>query len=278
MNEFERLDVSRTVSDDEYSAAGRLQRSNNGEPDRIRKTRHMRKGYWKRLMRSRAAVVAIGTAIYGLLRFVHSTQRKAAGSSDFDAILHETHPAIVGLWHGQHLLAPFFRPRDLPYAALLSRNADAELNAHVVEAFGISTVRGSGGRGIDHRTKNKGGARALVTMRRLLLEGSGICMIADIPKGAARQAGLGIVTLAKISGRPIIPAAAVTSRHRVIAGAWDKARVPLPFGRIAVVMGSAITVPSDADAALLEDKRREVTVAIEAANRAAERLAAGTSA
>ncbi|WP_245197520.1 lysophospholipid acyltransferase family protein [Jiella mangrovi] len=225
-------------------------------------------------MRSPFAVAGIGTTVYGVLKFVHATQRPVAGSADYDRILHDEHPAIVGLWHGQHLLAPFFRPRDLPYAALLSRSADAEINARVVEAFGISTVRGSGGRTDVKRSRvrRKGGARAVVAMRRLLANGTGICMIADVPKGTAREAGLGIVTLAKISGRPIIPSAALSSRHCIVESAWDKARIPLPFGRIAVVMGEPITVPADASETLLEEKRRELTIAIEAANSAAERL------
>ncbi|WAP67337.1 lysophospholipid acyltransferase family protein [Jiella pelagia] len=246
-------------------------------PDRAReksKPRRTVRGALRQLGRSKAAIAVAGVAVGGLLRFVHATQRRAAGSSDFRRILTEEHPAIVGLWHGQHLLAPFFRPRELPFVALLSRNADAEINARVVESFGISTVRGSGGReGVKaKRAKRKGGARALVALRHLLAGGTGVCMIADIPKGTPRDAGLGIVTLAKISGRPIIPAGAVTSRHRVVARAWDKTRIPLPFGRIAVVMGAPIVVPADADEAMMEAKRREVTAAIEAANLAAERL------
>ncbi|MCD2472636.1 lysophospholipid acyltransferase family protein [Jiella sp. MQZ9-1] len=231
----------------------------------------------RRFWRSDGVSASVSAAIYALLRAVHATQRPVAGSCDFRRILTEQHPAIVGLWHGQHLLAPFFRPRELPYAALLSRSADAELNARVVEAFGIATIRGSGGRQTTKRTKRKGGARALVAMRRLLAEGTGICMIADIPKGTAREAGLGIVTLAKISGRPIVPSGAVTSRHHIVEGAWDKTRIPLPFGRIAVVMGAPIHVPADADDELLEIKRREVSCAIEAANREAERLVGITS-
>jgi lysophospholipid acyltransferase (LPLAT)-like uncharacterized protein len=37
-------------------------------------------------------------------------------------------------------------------------------------------------------------------------------MTADMPK-RARTAGLGIVTLARLSGRPIVPTAVVTSRR-----------------------------------------------------------------
>ncbi|KQT55008.1 hypothetical protein ASG43_04525 [Aureimonas sp. Leaf454] len=226
----------------------------------------------KRLTRDRRATAAIGGLIYGALRWIHGTQRKAEGSSDFTEILTREHPAIVALWHGQHLLAPFFRPTSLPYVALLSKNADAEINASVVERFGIRTVRGSGGRVRDKATE-KGGARALIALRRLLGEGVGVCMIADVPKGVPREAGLGIVTLARISGRPIIPSAAVTSRRRVVKSSWDQTTLPLPFGRIAVVLGPPIHVPPNADEAMLEEKRREVTRAIEDANRMALDLA-----
>ena len=107
------------------------------------------------LGRSGAAVRVGGAAIYGVLQAIRATQRVADGSSDWRAILTKEHPAIVALWHGQHLLAPFFRPRELPYVALLSRNVDAAINADVVERFGIGTVRGSGGR-VRHAASEKG--------------------------------------------------------------------------------------------------------------------------
>lgn len=225
----------------------------------------------RRLLRSPATMAVGGSAIYRGLRLVHATQREATGSTDWRSRLTAEHPAIVGLWHGQHLLAPFFRPAELPYVALLSRNADAEMNAAVVARFGIETVRGSGGRAGPVRAQ-KGGAKALIALRRYLARGFGVCMIADVPKGVPRDAGLGIVTLARISGRPVLPSAAVTSRRYVVESSWDKTTVPLPFGRIAVVVGDPIHVAADADAEEMEAKRREITLAIEAANVAAERL------
>ncbi len=226
----------------------------------------------KAASRSPGAVRLVGRLIYEALRGIRASQRPAAGSSDFDAILHREHPAIVALWHGQHLLAPFFRPRDLPYLALLSRSADAEINAAVVERFGIETVRGSGGR-VREAASEKGGVRALIRMKRALDDGLGICMIADVPKGTPREAGLGIVTLARLSGRPIVPSAAVTSRRRVLEKTWDKTTLPLPFGRIAVVMEEPIFVPPQAGADELEAIRAQLTLAIERANRRAADLA-----
>ncbi|BDA82828.1 hypothetical protein Sa4125_03700 [Aureimonas sp. SA4125] len=229
----------------------------------------------QRILRRPPVTKAAGWLIHGALRFVRRTQDLAPGTSDWSDVLTREHPAIVALWHGQHLLAPFFRPESLPYVALLSRNADAEINAGVVERFGIDTVRGSGGR-VRHTVSQKGGARALIVLRRKLAEGSGVCMIADVPKGTPREAGLGIVTLARLSGRPIIPAAAVTSRRYVVAKSWDKTTVPLPFGALAVVLGAPIHVPAGADAEAMEEARRAVTLAIEAANAKALALLAET--
>ncbi len=252
--------------------AGEASDERPAAPPRRRRWRVRVQRRLKAASRSPAAVRLVGRLIFEALRGIRASQRTAEGSSDFRAILHEQHPAIVALWHGQHLLAPFFRPAELPYLALLSRSADAEINAAVVERFGIETVRGSGGR-VREAASEKGGVRALIRMKRALDEGYGICMIADVPKGTPREAGLGIVTLARLSGRPIVPSAAVTSRRRVLEKTWDKTTLPLPFGRIAVIMEEPIFVPADAGADELEAIRARLTLAIERANRRAAELA-----
>src|SRR5260370_11126577 len=75
--------------------------------------------------------------------------------------------------------------------------------------------------------------------------GTRAAMTADVPT-RARVAGLGIVTLARLSGRPIVPMTVVTSR-RLQFRTWDRASLGLPFGRAAVVAGDFIRVPADAD-------------------------------
>ena len=140
-------------------------------------------------------------------------------------------PAIVAMWHGQHFMAPSVYPKGAPLVAMVSRSADAELNALVIEKFGIRTVRGSGGRE-NSRHLDKGGAKALIALKKALDDGSNVFMIADIPHGTPRQAGLGIITLARLSGRPIVPVAIVTSRRKVLERSWDKTTIHLPFGRL----------------------------------------------
>jgi lysophospholipid acyltransferase (LPLAT)-like uncharacterized protein len=87
--------------------------------------------------------------------------------------------------------------------------------------------------------------------------GSSVAMTADVPK-RARVAGMGIVTLAKLSGRPIVPTAAVMSR-RVQFNSWDRASLGLPFGRAIIVVGDIIRVSRDAD----EDEMEAARVAVE---------------
>ena len=183
-------------------------------------------------------------------------------------------PAILALWHGQHILAPAFYPSSRKLVAMVSKSADAELNAKVLERFGVATVRGSGGRA-GANNSDKGGARALLQLKKALDGGSNVCMIADIPHGTPRDAGDGIILLARISGRPIIPAAIATSRRKVLDRSWDKTTINLPFGRGVLHFGRPIHVPADADAETMEALRRELTGELNATFEAAYRMVEG---
>jgi lysophospholipid acyltransferase (LPLAT)-like uncharacterized protein len=179
-------------------------------------------------------------------------------------------PTIVALWHGQHLLTPFYYPRGEPLVVMVSRSADAEMNALVIEKIGFQAVRGSGGR---ENTKHleKGGARALIALKRALDSGKNVAMIADIPHGTPREAGLGIVTLARLSGRTILPIALATSRRKVIEKSWDKTAISLPFGHASLTVGEPVSVPADASDAVLAEKQREVTASLNEATARAYR-------
>jgi lysophospholipid acyltransferase (LPLAT)-like uncharacterized protein len=89
-----------------------------------------------------------------------------------------------------------------------------------------------------------------------LEQGINVAMTADVPK-ISRRAGLGVVTIAKHSGRPIYPVAIATS-NRIALKSWDRASLHLPFGRAALVVDEPVRVPADADTAALEAARLEV--------------------
>lgn len=236
------------------------------------------KSFWQKIRRplaqSRFVKGVLASLLGSALRFVRFTNRLSRDSSDLRVAYADLSPAIIALWHGQHLLAPCLLPRNQKMLAMVSRSADAELNALVLEKFGFEAVRGSGGRS-DSRHQGKGGARALITLKRALDDGKNVAMIADIPHGTPRDAGLGIVTLARLSGRPVVPLAVTTSRRRVLEQTWDKTTINLPFGRCVAILGDPVVVPADADSELMESKRLELTASLARATEEAYRIADG---
>lgn len=193
------------------------------------------------------------------LKLVEATTRFTIEPADFAARVRANAPVIAALWHGQHTLAHLAWPEGLKVAALISRNADAEINARVLENFGVIPVRGSGGSSA--KMHRRGGVVALREMLRLLDDGVSIVMTADVPK-VARKAGVGIVHLARRSGRPIYPVAVVTSARKVF-NSWDRASFPLPFGRGAIVIGEALRIAPDCSEDELEKARQELEVRLD---------------
>ena len=175
-------------------------------------------------------------------------------------------PAIFAFWHGQHFLTPFIRTKESHRAkVLISRHRDGEFNAIAVERLGVGTIRGSGDHGSAfHR---KGGVGAFKEMVRALEENYSVALTADVPK-RSRVVGLGIIMLARESGRPIMPFAMATSRF-IRLNNWDRTTINLPFGRGALVGIEEINVPPNADAATMEQLRQKLENILNEATRRA---------
>ncbi len=227
----------------------------------------------RRIGRSEFGQEAIGFLLASYLRLVRRTSRFATVPEDLDAYIEGRTPLIAAMWHGQHLMMPFARPATMgPLAALISRHEDAGPQALALEHLGIMAVRGSGGP-VD-RQYYKGGAPAMRELLRLLDSGASVALTADIPK-TARVAGMGIVTLAKLSGRPIVPTAVVASR-RIQFDTWDRASLGLPFSRAIVVAGDFIPVSAEADDAAMETARLAVQEGLDEAHRRAYSMVGAT--
>ncbi len=178
-------------------------------------------------------------------------------------------PAIFAFWHGQHFLTPFIKTKESHRAkVLISRHRDGEFNAIAAERLGIGTIRGSGDHGSSfHR---KGGVGAFKEMVRALGRGYNVALTADVPK-RSRVAGLGIIMLARESGRPIMPFAMATSRF-IRLNNWDRTTINLPFGKGALVGIETIWVPPDADTEAMEKIRAHVEAILNEATRRAYAL------
>ena len=130
-------------------------------------------------------------------------------------------------------------------------------------------MRGSGGR--PSKMHKKGGVAALRHLLKALEDNATVALTADVPKGPARIAGPGIVLLARLSGRPIVPIAPATSRS-ITLNSWDKAAINLPFGRMALVIGDPVFVPADLDEAGMPAMQETVKAALDAATTRAYEL------
>ena len=212
----------------------------------------------KRLVRSERFRVFAGTALAGWFRLVRRSCRVVVEPEGFLEKIGGPQPLIITTWHGEHFMLPFVKPDDRwPVKAMISRSRDGEMNVIVCEKLGIGAIRASAGRTGDE-VRRRGGVAGFVAALRELRGGTAVALTADLPKGPAKIAGEGIVQIARHSGVPIVPVATVTTNRKRMVRSWDRAAFNLPFGRFAIVFGTPITVPGDADAEMLETKRKAV--------------------
>jgi lysophospholipid acyltransferase (LPLAT)-like uncharacterized protein len=209
---------------------------------------------------------AVGFLAAEFLRLVWLTNRFSFDPPNVYDIVEPQMPAIFAFWHGQHFMTPFIKTKETHRAkVLISRHRDGEFNALAAERLGVGTIRGSGDHGAAfHR---KGGVGAFKEMVRALDENYNVALTADVPK-RSRIAGLGIIMLARESGRPIMPFAMATSRFIRLKN-WDRTTINLPFGRGALVGGDIIMVPPDAGAQTMEELRVRLETTLNDATRRA---------
>ncbi len=194
-----------------------------------------------------------------LARIIHVVQRTSTlvtEPADFADYLRSQKPMIFAGWHGQFMMVPamHYEVPDVEFSAMVARHTDAEIIGAAVEQFDVTLIRGAGA---GKRRKDRGGVHALRASITALEAGTSVYLTADVPPGPARRVGEGIIALARISGRPIIPAAAATSRYFAL-NTWSRITFNMPFSKLAYVVGDPIYVPADADENLKEEKRQEV--------------------
>jgi 3-deoxy-D-manno-octulosonic-acid transferase len=219
------------------------------------------------------AVTALGSTIAeSYIRLVFRTSRVLRDPPDTAAKLFAQHPQIFAVWHGQFMMVPAIKPETAAdIAIIVSRHKDAEILANTLQRFGMRAVRGAGA---GHRKKDRGGAAALRGALRALRDGATFALTADVPPGPARRAGEGIVMLAKISGRPIVPCAMATNRY-IALKSWSVFTFNLPFSTLAIVVGDPILVPREAGPIDLEEARLAVADGLNEVTARAYRLARG---
>jgi len=149
-----------------------------------------------------------------------SLRKEILGENYLRDIWERGEQVIIPFWHDQLFLLVFGYPGN--HAKLLiSSSKDGELLAKTMKYFEHDTVRGS---------SSRGGRAAFKEMLNLCQEKADIVLTPDGPKGPRHELKDGVVQLARMSGRPVVPMAFVCSRgHRFKS--WDHFIFPYPFGR-----------------------------------------------
>lgn len=203
---------------------------------------------WRRSRVKRSEVAAIAAFGYPIIAALGGTFRwQAEGEEHVQAVAASGRQPILALWHGRILPATIYF-RDRGVVAITSQNFDGEWIARIMQRFGYSQARGS---------TSRGGGRALRQLRREMDEGRPAAFTVDGPRGPAYEAQPGAVWLAKATGNPVLPFHIEAARFWTTRS-WDRAQVPKPWSRVAIVIGAPIEVPGDADGPTIEQKRTEL--------------------
>ena len=153
------------------------------------------------------------------------------GAEHYEAVLGSGRQPILAFWHGRILPSLYyFRHRRI--VVITSQNFDGEWIARIITRFGYGTSRGS---------TSRGGARALVQMRRDLADGRPVAFTVDGPRGPARLAQAGAAWLSGATGHPVVPFHIEADRFWTTSS-WDRAQIPKPFATMRVAIGAPFAV------------------------------------
>jgi lysophospholipid acyltransferase (LPLAT)-like uncharacterized protein len=155
---------------------------------------------------------------------------------------------IYTLWHGRLLpLTYLHRKQDI--ATLISQSSDGEYIARVVERWGYTAIRGS---------SSRGGSGALREMVKLARAARSMAITPDGPRGPRQQLKPGVLTLAQLTGQPMIPMSASATRAWWVDARWDRFLVPKPLATVFVRYADPVYVPRAADETAVAAIGREV--------------------
>jgi hypothetical protein len=158
---------------------------------------------------------------------------------------------IFATWHNRLFLVPYLyqkhwhgRLRD-KVAVMVSASKDGEKLVRVLEKFDLICVRGS---------SSRRGKEALLEMTRYVNDGYDAGITPDGPRGPKYQVASGVISLAHLTGAPIVPFA-WDAQWKIRLKSWDGFMIPLPFSRATLHIGAPVLVRRDDDR---ENKRLEL--------------------
>ncbi len=214
----------------------------------------------RRLVRSDFSYELLSSTVTAYLRLVWATSRLTSEPTSSQAVFDRNAPMIITTWHSEAFLLPLLRAREYPVDVLVSRAGDGEIISRSLHKLGCGTVRGAGATDRS-RMFEKGSVAAFRGLKASIDSGHSVVMTADFDRKSRGTVSPGIVALARLTQRPIIPAVVVT-HNRFHVGSWDRSAFNLPFGRAVFIHAGPILVPRRATETEVEEKRLEVERAL----------------
>jgi len=156
------------------------------------------------------------------------------------------HTVIGAFWHGRLLMMPFaYKYKGVKLSFLVSPHRDGQVVGKALQRFGLQPILGS--------TTRKG-FTAFKNMLRAQQDGSSIALVPDGPRGPRYRVQIGVIELARLTGRPVIPATFSSSRKKIF-NTWDRFLLPYPFSKGVFIYGEPVFVDPNGDRNHLEEKR-----------------------
>jgi lysophospholipid acyltransferase (LPLAT)-like uncharacterized protein len=133
-------------------------------------------------------------------------------------------------------------------AAMVSASKDGGFLASILECFKVQPVRGS---------SSRRGPQALLELTTWAQRGYDLAITPDGPRGPRYVVQDGVMSLAQITGLPILPFSFHLS-WKIQPKSWDRFQIPLPFSRCEMFCEKPIWVPREAQDAEREMLRKEL--------------------
>src|SRR5436189_6328705 len=111
-------------------------------------------------------------------------------------------------------------------AAMVSASKDGAFLAAILERFKVQPVRGS---------SSRRGRQALPELTTWAERGYDLAITPDGPRGPCYVVQHGVMSLAQVSGLPIIPFS-FCADWKLRPKSWDRFQIPLPFSRCEIIL------------------------------------------
>ena len=168
-------------------------------------------------------------------------------------------PAIYCVWHNRLALCLIaywdyvHKHSSTPgMAAMVSASKDGGFLTGVLECFRVEPVRGS---------SSRRGPQALLELTTWAERGYDLAITPDGPRGPCYVVQDGVMSLAQLTGLPIVPVSYNLS-WKIRVKSWDRFQIPLPFSRCEMNFGKPIRVPREATDAEREELRQRLESAL----------------